>query len=77
MATLRADGIELSSYPVTRKSMISAAAITVALWVVFGVAVVMGQDLSVFPLLPSAGTVWLASSVHRWRSRRPAELQSS
>lgn len=57
---LRAEGIELPSYPVTRKSLISAAVITGALWVIYGVAVVMNQDQFVFPLLPIAGTIWLA-----------------
>lgn len=67
---LRAEGIELPSYPVTRKSLISAAVITGALWVIYGVAVVMNQDQFVFPLLPIAGTIWLAFQVHHWRTRR-------
>jgi hypothetical protein len=32
---LRTEGIELPSYPVTRKSLISAAVITVVLWIIF------------------------------------------
>jgi hypothetical protein len=67
---LRAEGIELPSYPVTRKSLISAAVITVVLWIIFGVAVAMNQDEFVFPLLPIAGTAWLAFQVRRWRRRR-------
>lgn len=65
---LRAEGIELPDYPVTRKSLISAAVITGVLWIIFGIAISTGQ--LVFPLLPIAGTVWLVFLVHRWR-RRP------
>lgn len=66
---LRAEGIELPAFPVTRKSLISAAVITGVLWVIYGVAVVMNQDQFVFPLLPIAATVWLAFHVHRWNSK--------
>lgn len=38
---LRAEGIEMPSYPVTRKSLISAAVITAVLWIINGVAVAM------------------------------------
>lgn len=65
---LRAEGIELPSYPVTRKSLISAAVITGVLWIIFGIAISTGQ--LVFPLLPIAGTAWLAFQVHRWRRRQ-------
>ena len=70
---LRAEGIELSSYPVTRKSLISAAVITGVLWAIYGIAVVMAQDQFVFPLLPIAGTVWLAFQLHHWRKRQPPD----
>ncbi|MBT2556007.1 hypothetical protein [Arthrobacter sp. ISL-5] len=48
---LRGEGNELPSYPVTRKSLISAAVITCVLWVIYGVAVSIGEP--VFPLLPT------------------------
>ncbi|MDR6557755.1 hypothetical protein J2809_002115 [Arthrobacter pascens] len=66
---LRAEGIEMPSYPVTRKSLISAAVITAVLWIINGVAVAMNQDQFVFPLLPIAATAWLAFQVHRWNSK--------
>lgn len=66
---LRAEGIGLPSYPVTRKSLISAAVITGVLWIIYGVAVVMSRDQFGFPLLPIGGTVWLAFQVHHWRKR--------
>ncbi|GAA1261603.1 hypothetical protein GCM10009589_12320 [Arthrobacter pascens] len=66
---LRAEGIEMPSYPVTRKSLISAAVITAVLWIINGVAVAMNQDQFVFPLLPIAATAWLAFQGHRWNSK--------
>ena len=66
---LRAEGIEMPSHPVTRKSLISAAVITAVLWIINGVAVAMNQDQFVFPLLPIAATAWLAFQVHRWNSK--------
>jgi hypothetical protein len=64
---LRAEGIDLPSYPVTRKSLISVAVITGVLWIVFGVLVFIGKP--VFPLVPIAGTAWLAFQAHRRRTR--------
>jgi len=63
---LRAEGIVLPSYPVTRKSLISIAVITAILWVVFAFLVAMGRPT--FPLLPIAGTIWLAYQLLRLRS---------
>lgn len=63
---LRAEGIELPSYPVTRKSLISAAVIAGVLWIIFGIAISKGQ--LVLPLLSIACTVWLVFLVRRWRT---------
>lgn len=63
---LRAEGIVLPSYPVTRKSLISIGVITAILWVVFAFLVAMGRPT--FPLLPIAGTIWLAYQLLRLRS---------
>jgi hypothetical protein len=67
------EGIDLPSYPVTRRSLVSAAVITGVLWVIFGIALSMGQ--LVFPLLPIASTVWLAFQVHNWRKHPSRGLQ--
>ncbi|KIS28928.1 hypothetical protein TV39_02055 [Arthrobacter sp. SPG23] len=63
---LRAEGIILPSYPVTRKSLISIAVITAILWVVFAFLVATGRPT--FPLLPIVGTIWLAYQLLRLRS---------
>ena len=54
---LRAEGIDLPSYPVTRKTLIFTAAITAILWIIF--AFLVANDRPTFPLLPIVGTVWL------------------
>jgi hypothetical protein len=64
---LRAEGIDLPSYPVTRKSLISVAVITGFLWIAVAVLIFIGKP--VFPLLPIATTVWLAFQARRWRTR--------
>jgi hypothetical protein len=64
---LRAEGIVLPSYPVTRKSLISFAVITAILWVVFAFLVAAGRPT--FPLLPIVGTIWLAYQLLRLRSQ--------
>jgi len=64
---LRAEGIVLPSYPVTRKSLISLAVITAILWVVFAFLVAAGRPT--FPLLPIVGTIWLAYQLLRLRSQ--------
>lgn len=65
---LRAEGIDLPSYPVTRKTLISMAVITAVLWVGFAYVVSIGRP--VFPLLPIVGTLWLAYQLLRMRSER-------
>lgn len=67
---LRAEGIELPSYPVTRKSLITLTIITGVLWIAFAVLVFSGRP--VFPLVPIAGTAWLVFQGRRWRNRRIA-----
>jgi hypothetical protein len=63
---LRAEGITLPSYPVTRKTLISNAVITGILWVLFAVLVIIGQP--VFPLLAVLSTVWLLYLLLRWKA---------
>jgi MFS family permease len=62
---LRAEGIELPSYPVTRKSLISVGVLTGVLWIAFAVVALSGRP--VFPLVPIACTAWLVFQVRRWR----------
>ena len=64
---LRAEGIELPSYPITRKSLISVAVITGVLWIAFAVVATSGRP--VFPLVPIAGTAWLIFQGWRWKQR--------
>ncbi|WP_143111461.1 hypothetical protein [Arthrobacter sp. ov118] len=63
---LRDEGIDLPSYPVTRKSLISVGIITGLLWALVVVLVAIGRP--VIPLLPIACTVWLAVQFRRWRA---------
>ena len=63
---LRAEGIDLPSYPATRKTVTANAIITAILWVLFAVTVAIGQP--VFPLLQIAVTIWLAYLIGRWRA---------
>jgi hypothetical protein len=63
---LRAEGIVLPSYPVTRKSLISSAVITAILWVIFAFLVATGRPT--FPVLPIIGTIWLTYQLLRVRS---------
>lgn len=63
---LRAEGINLPSYPVTRKTLITHAVLAGILWVLFAVTVAIGQP--VFPLLPIAATIWLAYLMRRWKA---------
>jgi hypothetical protein len=63
---LRAEGIVLPSYPVTRKSLISIAVITAILWLIFAFLVATGRP--VFPLLLIVGTIWLVYQLLRLRS---------
>lgn len=63
---LRAEGIELPSYPVTRKSLISVGVLTGVLWIAFAVVAFSGRP--VFPLVPIAGTAWLVFQGRRWKN---------
>lgn len=62
---LRAEGIELPSYPVTRKSLISMGVLTGVLWIAFAVVAFSGRP--VFPLVAIAATAWLVFQIQRWR----------
>jgi hypothetical protein len=63
---LRAEGIDLPSYPATGNPVTANAIITAILWVLFAVTVAIGQP--VFPLLQIAVTIWLAYLIGRWRA---------
>jgi hypothetical protein len=63
---LRTEGIVLPSYPVTRRTLISTAAITAVLWGVFALLIAGGRPT--FPLLPIIGTIWVAYQWLRLRS---------
>jgi MFS family permease len=65
---LRGEGIDLPSFPVSRKSMIINSALAVVLWIVYAVWL-WSSKAPVFPLLPVACTVWVAYEFGRWRSR--------
>jgi hypothetical protein len=64
---LRAEGIELPAYPVTRKSLIAIAVITGVVWIAFAVVAFTGRP--VFPLVPIASTTWLVFLTRQWRNR--------
>ncbi|WP_461187909.1 hypothetical protein [Arthrobacter sp. Z4-13] len=65
---LRAEGIVLPSFPITRKTLISMTVITAVLWIAFVFLVAIGRHT--FPLLPILGTIWLAYQFCRQRSER-------
>ena len=61
---LRADGVDVPAYAVTRQSVVSTAIITGLLWISFA-ALAFGGEF-VFPFVPIACTVWLAVQFQRW-----------
>lgn len=63
---LRAEGVDVPSYTVTRKTLLFFAAITCALWIAFAVLAFYGEP--VFPLVPIAASAWLIFQVRRWRA---------
>ena len=63
---LRAEGIDLPSTPVTRKSLISLGIMTGSLWALFVVLVAIGRP--VVPLLAVGCTVWLVLQIRRWKA---------
>ena len=65
---LRAEGIDLPSYPVTRKTLVTTTVITGIAWIAFAVFAVAGDPLSL--VLPIACTVWLAYLLLRWKAVR-------
>ncbi|MFC9352855.1 MULTISPECIES: hypothetical protein [Terrabacteria group] len=65
---LRAEGIDLPSYPVSRKSLVTNAVITGVAWVGFAVFAAAGQPPAV--VLPVACTGWLFYLFWRWRASR-------
>lgn len=65
-SALRAEGVDLPSYTVTRKTLISFSVLTCLLWIVFAVLAFFGKYY--VPLAPIACTVWLAVMVRRWRT---------
>lgn len=63
---LRAEGVDLPAFAVTRKAVIFLAIITGVLWCVFAGLAFAGQF--VFPLVPIAMTIMLAFQARQWRS---------
>ena len=63
---LRAEGIDLPAFAVTRKAVISGATITGLLWFAFACLAFAGQFA--VPLVPIAMTIMLASQARQWRS---------
>jgi hypothetical protein len=63
---LRAEGVDMPAFVMTRKALTVLSIITGVLWVVFAVLAFLGE--SVFPLVPIAWTVFLAFQARQWRS---------
>ena len=63
---LRAEGIDLPAFAVTRKAVVSCAIITGLLWFAFAGLVFAGQ--LAFPLVPIAMTIMLVFQARSWRS---------
>jgi MFS family permease len=66
--SLRREGIELPSIPVSRKSLITNSALAIVLWIVYAFWIWMSK-VPVFPLLPVACTAWVAFEFSLWRRR--------
>jgi hypothetical protein len=64
--TLRAEGVHVPTYTVTRKTLISFSVLTCVLWIAFVVVAFFGK--SYVPLAPIACTIWLVVMVRRWRT---------
>lgn len=63
---LRAEGVDMPGFVITRKALIVLSVITGLLWVVFVVLAFLGEVASL--LVPIAWTVLLAFQVRQWRS---------
>lgn len=63
---LRAEGIDLPSHPVTRKTLVTNVVITGVAWVGYAVFGATGRPLSV--VLPVACTIWLLYLFRRWKA---------
>jgi hypothetical protein len=63
---LRAEGVDVPTYTVTRKTLISFSVLTCVLWIVFAIVAFLGKSYN--PLAPMACTVWLVIMVRRWRT---------
>jgi hypothetical protein len=64
--SLRAEGIDLPAFAVTRKAVIYLAITTCVLWFAFAVLTVAGAFA--FPLVPIALTIMLVVQARQWRS---------
>jgi hypothetical protein len=63
---LRTEGVDVPTYTVTRKTLISFSVLTCVLWVVFAILAFFGESYT--PLAPIACTIWLAVMVGHWRT---------
>jgi hypothetical protein len=63
---LRAEGIDMPGFVITRKALIVLCVITGGLWIVSAALAFLGEFA--FPLVPIAWTVLLAFQVRKWKS---------
>ena len=63
---LRAEGVDMPAFVITRKAVIVLAVFTGALWVVFAALTFFGAFA--FPLVPIAWPLVLAFQARQWRS---------
>jgi hypothetical protein len=63
---LRAEGVDVPTYTVTRKTLISFSVLTCVLWIVFAVVAFLGKWY--VPMAPIACIAWLVVMVRRWRT---------
>jgi hypothetical protein len=63
---LRAEGIDLPAFAVTRKAITNLAIVTGLLWFAFAALTFAGEPA--FPLVPIAMTIMLAIQARQWRS---------
>mgnify|MGYP000385927106 CR=1 FL=1 len=63
---LRAEGVDMPAFVMTRKALTFLTIITGVLWVVFAALAFLGEFA--FPLVTTAWTVFLALQARQWRS---------
>lgn len=71
---LRAEGVDLRTFAVTRRSLIAFTVFTAALWILAAVLSVAGEPA--LPLLPILCSVWLAVQIRSHRAQLHSEIGS-